>query len=393
MAADFPQWRGPNRDGGISESTRAAWPEKLTQQWRVQVGEGHSSPVHAGGRVYAFARANGKEEVLALDGASGKVLWRQSYPAPYRMNPAATRHGEGPKSTPAVQDGKLYTFGISGILSVWDAGSGRLLWRKEFSKRFRETSPLYGVAMSPLVAGGTLIVHVGGNDDGALLALDANSGAEKWQWREDGPAYASPVLAVLDGTKQVITLSQNHLIGVDFQTGKTLWKLPYKTDYAQDIVTPVIYEGTVIYSGIGNGGSGRGVFRIRPVRNGAGWTTERVWGNSDVHMYMSSPVLHGDLVFGLAATNKGQLFCLDAKTGKTLWKGKPRQGDNGALLVQGNQLLLLTTEGELVAAEASGGGYKELRRYKVADSPTWAHAVPFGDGFFIKDETSVSLWR
>jgi outer membrane protein assembly factor BamB len=390
-AADFPQWRGPARDGVIEG--RSAWPERLQQKWKVPVGEGHATPLFAAGRLFVFAREKGQEQVLTLDPATGKVIWRQAYPAPYRMNPAATSHGEGPKSTPLFFNGKLYTLGISGILSAWDANSGKLLWRKEFRGRFKETSPLYGAAMSPLADGKLLIAHVGGTDDGALIAFDTDTGEEKWQWKGDGPSYASPVIASFDGVRQIVTQSQDNVIGVELASGALLWKVPHKTDYVQDIITPLIHGGLVIYSGIGYNGSGRGVFALRPTRSGGAWQAERVWQNTDVALYMSNPVRSGDLLFGVAMQNKGQPFCLDLKSGRTLWKGNPRQGDNAALLLAGDALVMLTTEGELVVARAAGNAYSELRRYKVADSPTWAHPVPVAAGWAIKDLDSVALWQ
>lgn len=391
MASDFPQWRGTKRDGVID--ARAEWPEKLQQKWRVTVGEGHSTPIHAAGRLYVFSREKGQEQLTAIDPVSGKVTWRQTYAAPYRMSPAATTHGEGPKSTPAYYNGKIYTLGISGILSAWSAGTGKLIWRKEFSGRFKQTSPLYGTAMSPLVDGGMVIVHVGGQDDGALIAFDTESGAEKWQWRGDGPSYASPVIGTFGGVRQMVTQSQDNVIGVELATGALLWKVAHKTDYTQDIMTPVIYGDVVVYSGIGLNGSGRGVFGLKPSRRGAAWQAERVWQNADVVMYMSNPVQKGDLLFGLTMQNKGQPFCLDLKSGKTLWKGKPRQGDNAALLLSGDSIVMLTTDGELVVAKAAGDAYAELRRYKVAESATWAYPVPVGDGWVIKDVDSVALWQ
>ena len=152
LFGDWPQWRGPARDGVVNFFREpAAWPERLTRKWKIPVGLGHSSPVYAGGRIYVFSRQQDREVVSSVNPEDGKILWSQSYPAPYKMNPAAVKHGEGPKSTPVVAGGKLYTLGISGILSCFDGASGAVRWRKEFSKQFKETSPLFGTAMSPVV--------------------------------------------------------------------------------------------------------------------------------------------------------------------------------------------------------------------------------------------------
>src|SRR5690242_17353264 len=200
---EWPQWRGPNRDGVLtSADAPVSWSEHLKATWKLTVGEGHASPILAGGRIFIFTRQQDKEVASGIDLASGKVVWQQSYPAPFKMHPAAVRHGEGPKSTPLFHDGKLYTLGISGILTCWDGATGAVRWRKEF--QYREKWPLFGTAMSPLVDRGLLIAHVGGNDDGALTAFDAASGEVKWQWKGDGPAYASPIVGDFGGTRQVI---------------------------------------------------------------------------------------------------------------------------------------------------------------------------------------------
>src|SRR5262249_10512832 len=150
LAQDWPQWRGPNRDGVASSFTApTVWPDKLKTIWKVSVGVGHSSPVVDGRRVFLLSRQEENEVASCFDFDTGKLLWRDGYPAPYSMNPAATSHGKGPKSTPVFSAGKLYTLGISGVLSCYDANTGRVIWRKEFTKQFKETSPLYGTAMSP----------------------------------------------------------------------------------------------------------------------------------------------------------------------------------------------------------------------------------------------------
>ena len=158
------------------------------------------------------------------------------------MNRAATAHGKGPKSTPVVAAGRVYTLGITEILSCYDVASGRLAWRKDFSSQFPETSPDFGTAMSPLVDRGLLIVHVGTSGQGALMALDAATGDVKWRWTGDGPAYASPIAVDLGGTRQIVTQSQSQIVSVAADTGKLLWSLPFTTPYVQNIVTPLVFK-------------------------------------------------------------------------------------------------------------------------------------------------------
>jgi outer membrane protein assembly factor BamB len=387
-AQDWPQWRGPQRDGLTTLAPRASWPATLKKDWRVEVGEGHSSPVVQDGNVYQFARKGGQEVVTALDLQTGRTLWAQAYEAPYQMNSAATSHGPGPKSTPVLAEGRLYTFGISGILSCFEAATGRLLWRKHFGAFHARTSPLYGAAMSPAADQGLLFVHVGGHDDGALTAFDAATGVVRWSFKGDGPGYASPVVADLDGVRQVITQTQTRLLGVSAAKGEPLWQVPFTTEYDQNAVTPLLLPGgLVVFSGLD-----RPVVALRPRKAGAGWTMETAWQNADVPLYMSSPVLAGDRIYGFTHRRKGQLFALDARTGQTLWLSEGRQGENGALVAGGGHLFLLTSEAQLVVLKADAPSYAPLRTYTVAESASWAHPVVQDGRILVKDADSLTAW-
>ena len=387
-AEDWPQWRGTHRDGSLSSAAApSVWPDRLKLRWKVTVGEGHASPIFAGGRIFVFTRQQGKEAASSIDPATGRVVWQQSYGAPYTMHPAATWHGEGPKSTPLFSEGRLYTFGISGILTCFDAATGAVRWRNEFSKQYKATWPAFGTAMSPAADRGLLIAHVGGPDNGALTAFDAQTGAEKWRWAGDGPAYASPIIANLSGTRQVVTETQKNLVSVAEATGQLLWKIPFTTDYVQNIPTPLLYGDLVIFSGLANG-----IFAVRATAKDGKWATQTAWRNDGVALYMSSPVLAGDLIFGFSHYKKGEFFCIDARTGATKWTSPPRQGDNAAVIVSGGNLILLRDEGELMIVKAGGKAFEPLRRYTVADSPTWAHPLVLPNGVVIKDKTTLALW-
>lgn len=385
-AADWPQWRGPARDGRASLAPRATWPEALTPAWKIAVGEGHASPVVVGDRAYVFSREGEEEVVQALDLATGKRAWRASYPAPYTMNGAATGHGKGPKSTPAVAGGRVFTFGISGILSAFDAASGRLAWRKEPGAE--HGSPLYGVALSPIVEGASLIVHVGGPGKGALTAFDVATGAVRWAWKGDGPAYASPVVATIGGVRQVVTFSESFLVGVSADRGELLWKIPFTTAWVQNAVTPVVDGDRVVYSGLDHP-----IRAVRVARGASGWKTEPLWESPDVAAYMSTPVLEGGRLYGLSHRKKGQMFCLDASTGKAIWLSEGRLGDNAALVAGGERVFALTTEADLLVLPQNGATFAPARRYRVASSPTWAHPVVTGEGVLVKDRESLAYLR
>jgi outer membrane protein assembly factor BamB len=387
FAQDWPQWRGPHRDGLIASFTAPkAWPDKLKTIWKVPAGIGHSSPVVLGRRVYLFSRQEENEVASCFDLDTGKVLWRDVYPTPYFMNPAAVSHGKGPKSTPVVDNGKLYTLGISGILSCYDAAAGTLRWRREFSKTSKATSPLYGTAMSPIVDRGLVIAHVGGHDSGALTAFDADTGEMRWSWTGDGPGYASPIVVEFGGVRQIVTQTQKYIVGISASFGQLLWEIPFETEYVQNSVTPVIYKNTLIFSGLD-----KGVFAINVVLRGNKWAAEQLWQNPDVSMYLNSPVVSGDYLFGLSHKRKGQFFCLDARTGQILWTSSGREGDNAAILASGQLLFLLTDAAELLVARSGPKQLEVLKKYTVAESPTWAHPVLIGNRILIKDASTLAL--
>ena len=197
---DWPQWRGPNRDGSLPTFTAPpTWPEALTRRWKVEVGTGYATPIVVANRVYAFSRQDEDEVMRALDAETGKTIWETRYATQFKMNPATARHGPGPKSTPTFADGRLFTLGMTGIVTAFDAATGKQIWQKPAPP----VEPHFHTSQSALVDRGHVILHVGGHDQGALTAFDAATGAVKWSWNGDGPAYGSPILADFGGTRQV----------------------------------------------------------------------------------------------------------------------------------------------------------------------------------------------
>jgi outer membrane protein assembly factor BamB len=385
---DWAQWRGPHRDAVIEPGPAwKLWPAELHRLWRVEVGAGQSSPVVAGNSVFLFSREKDMEVVHALDLRSGRPLWRQGYPAPYDAYPGAASYGSGPRSTPVVSDGRLFTLGISGILSAFDAAKGRLLWQKDFAGRFPATAPPFGTSMSPLVADGLLIVHAGGHDGGALLAFDPATGSEKWSLAGDGPSYSSPILTTLLGQEQLVIQVHRRILGVDPAGGRVLWSLPFVTPCDQNIVTPLRVGDRLLVSSLD-----QGTMAIELTRSGSAWTPRLSWHTTEVSMYMSSPVLAGAQVLGLSHKKKGQYFALDAATGKVRWTSTGGQGENAAFLVAGDSILVLQGDGTLLVLGRDSASFSPARKYRVADSATFAHAVPTGSGLLIKDETGLSLF-
>jgi outer membrane protein assembly factor BamB len=325
--------------------------------------------------------------VSCFDLISGKSIWTDRYPAPYRLNPAATSHGKGPKSTPALQDGRLFTLGISGILTGYDSATGRVLWRKESGSQFKSNSPLYGNAMSPVVDGGSVIAHIGGNDGGAIVALDCVTGRTRWTWNGDGPGYASPIVLDSYGVRQLVTQTQQNLVGVSVADGQLLWKIPFTTPWVQNIVTPVRYRDLLVFSGLD-----RGVTAMKLARSGNAWKIEKAWENMDVSFYMSSPVLCGDALVGFSHRRLGQYVVLDVRTGRLLCSSRGREGENAAMLVAGDKILSLNDSAELLVFRIAGNAFETVRRYTAARSATWAHPAIAGKFIVIKDAENLLVW-
>lgn len=382
-SSDWPQWRGPRRDGSIGADLPAEWPAALTKRWEAVAGAGHSSPVVAGNRVVVFARQNDREVTRALDLGTGREIWHDEYVAPYTVNPAARAHGPGPKSTPAIAAGRVFTFGISGVLSALDLAKGKVLWRTQPPA----VLPVYGTASSPLVDGGVVIAHMGGLDRGAMTAFDAATGAVRWRWDGDGPGSGSPIIATLGGVRQVLAQTQRFLVGLNAGTGALLWRVPFTTSYNQNAITPVVAGDLVINSGLEKPVT---AYRIRS--SASQWTAEAAWTLDQTSLYMSSAVVIGSTLYGLSHRNRGQLFALDSSSGRLLWTTQGREGENASLLGNRSWLLVSTTDGELIVARPSTLKFDEVRRYQVADSALWAHPAVARQSIVIKGVEKVVCW-
>ncbi len=251
-AQDWFQWRGANRDGkviGFIEPEN--WNIELTQKWKVNVGPGDSTTALVGDKLYVFVRQGDNEVILCLDANDGNELWRDQYKA-QEVTGAASRH-PGPRSSLLVIDGKVIALGVGGILSCLDADTGRVVWRKD---PFPGVVPRFFTAMSPIAIDGMCIAHLGGAGNGAIIAYDLETGNEKWRWSDEGPEYASPVLFTIDGSKQIVTLTEKSIVGISVDDGKLLWRMPFMpSGRAYNASTPIINGQTIIYSGATRGTS------------------------------------------------------------------------------------------------------------------------------------------
>lgn len=387
QAQDWRQWRGPTRDGIVpAASAPKAWPDSLRRVWRVEIGEGYSSPVVAEGRVFVHSRRDPDEIVTALDLASGKILWQQKYPATFEKNRYATKMAKGPNATPLVAGNRLFTLGVTGVLTAWDAATGRLLWRQDFSKTV-DTSKLFcGTSASPLLLDNRVVVQIGSDvHGGKILSLDPANGAIKWEWSGHGPGYASPVVCDISGKMQIVTMTDSSIVGLDTKTGGQLWTVPFLDDWHENIVTPVWTGSLLIFSG-----TRQGTHAFALQQNNGKWQATQVWKNSEVAMYLSSPVYADGLIYGHSARQKGQFVALDAKTGTIRWATQGREGWHASVLITPRHVVYLTNGANLIVARRGTATFEVERRYDVADAEIFAMPVLLGTDVLVRDVTNLT---
>jgi outer membrane protein assembly factor BamB len=446
-AQDWPQWRGPNRDGKAADfKVPKTWPKELKQQWKTDVGEGVATPALVGDKLFVFSRQDGNEIIRCLNAADGKELWQDKYESLGASGPAGSF--SGPRSSPTVANGKVVTVGVRGVISCYDAASGKKLWRKDDFKAW----PGFHPASSPIIVDGLCIAQLGGKENGALVAYDLASGEEKWKWSGGSPAYASPVLLTVGGIKLIVAQTEAKLVAVNATTGKLAWEgaaAPRGEGGGpggggggpggggpgggrggprdNKAATPIVDGQTIIVSG-------RELKAMKLEKEGEGFVAKELWTNSEKPVVFNTPVLKNGLLYGLTGGN--ELFCLNEKDGKLAWSapagkagegqpggapgggppGGPRPdgappgqggpggprgpggrgggrggGGFGSIVDAGAVMLALTPGSELIAFEPGDKAYKELARIKVSDSQTHAYPVVSGNRIFIKDKESVAL--
>ncbi|MBE7501196.1 MAG: PQQ-like beta-propeller repeat protein [Verrucomicrobiales bacterium] len=430
QAQDWPEWRGPNRQAkAVDFKAPAAWPKELTRKWQVTVGEGVATPALVGDRLYVFARQDGKEVTRCLEAGTGKELWQESYDALGATGPS--QGFSGPRSSPLVTQGKVVTVGVRGVISCLDAATGKVLWRKDDFKAW----PSFFVASSPLVVEGLVVAQLGGADNGALVAYELGSGAERWRWSGSSPGYASPVILAVGGEKLVFAQTETAQVAVKAADGKVVWESAGAgagegggggpggrggrggggRDYKA--TTPAVDGAMFVLTGRGNKA-------VRFERSGDGFSARELWSHSEKPAQFASPVLKDGLVIGFSAAN--EFFCLDAQDGALLWSvqmpspaegqaapaaerpagqegargpggpggrgGRMGGGGYGSLVDVGPAVLALTPSSDLIVFKPSRERFEGLARYKVAESPTHAYPVVSGNRVFVKDREAVILW-
>ncbi len=385
-AQDWTQWRGPTRDGLVpAANVPVSWPDSLRRAWRIEIGEGYSSPIVADGRVFVHSRRDPDEIVMAIELTSGKILWQQKYPATFEKNRYATKMAKGPNATPLVMGNRLFTLGITGVLTTWDTVTGRQLWRKDFSKTV-DTSKLFcGTSASPLLLDNRVVVQIGSDiHGGQILALDPSNGATKWEWRGHGPGYASPVVFDIAGKMQIVTMTDSSIVGLEAKTGSQLWYVPFLDEWHENIATPVWTGSLLIVSG-----TRQGTHAFALQQSNGKWEATEVWKNAEVAMYMSSPVYADGLIYGHSARQKGQFVALDAKTGAIRWATEGREGWHASVLLTPRHVVYLTNGADLVVARRNTTTFEIERRYDVADAEIFAMPVLLGADVVVRDATGI----
>jgi len=382
LGQDWPQWRGPNRDGKVSGfAAPEKWPGTLTQKWQTTVGQGDATPALAGDRLYVFARQGSEEVTLCLNASDGKEVWQNKYTARAVTGPPG-RH-PGPRSSPAVAGGKVATLGVGGILSCLDAATGKEAWRKD---EFPNAVPRFFAASSPLVVDGMCVAQLGGGESGGILAFDLATGDLKWKWTGEGPAYASPVLLTAAGVKQIVAHTDKSLVGLAAGDGKLLWQLPAQPQgRCYNSATPVVDGQTVFYTG-----QGKGAKAVKIEKQADGFAAKELWSNEKLGTGYNTPVLKDGHLYGLS--DQGYFFCLNAQSGEAAWTDAAKYSNFGAIVDAGSVLLALPERAGLIAFKPSDKQYEEVARLKLSDTAIYAHPLVAGKRLFVKDEQAVTLW-
>jgi len=388
-AADgWAQWRGAGRDGFVAGS---AWPDGLTADrlekgWRVELGPSYSGPVVAGDTVFVTETRDARtEHVRALDRKTGRERWQASWEGSLKVPFFAASNGSWIRSTPCVDEGRLYVAGMRDVLVCLDAASGRELWRTDFMQALESPLPSFGFVSSPLVIGGHVYVQAGSG----FVKLDKATGGIVWRVLEDGggmsgSAFSSPFPTTLGGVPQILVQTRDALAGIDPERGAVLWKTPVEAFRGMNIVTPTVSDGRVFTTSYGGGSF---LFAVDPARTDK--PVQQVWRNK-VQGYMSTPIVIGGHAY--VHLRNQRFACLDLATGKEAWITTPF-GRYWSMVAQGDRILCLDETGDLRLVRATPERYELLGAAKVAEQESWAHLAVVGDELYVRDLDGVTAWR
>jgi outer membrane protein assembly factor BamB len=395
---DWPQWRGKNRDAVLSETGLIeTLPEGvLPRRWTATVGAGYSGPTVADGRVFVTDRGSDEaesevERVLCFDADTGKPIWNHTYPSKYLI-----QYRAGPRASVTVHQGKALSVGAMGQFKCLDAASGEVLWQRDLAKEYKARMPTWGITASPLVYDDLVIQIAAGSQDACVVAMDLQTGKERWHALDERAGYAAPILVRQGDQDVVVCWTGESVSGLDPRSGKTLWRVPMASrNMPIGVATPVVQDDHLFVSSFYDGSM---LIRIDPSRPEA----EKVWWrvginekNTDaLHCMISTPILKGQYIYGV--DSYGELRCLDIKTGDRVWVNQTAvERDRWAtihIIQSGDREIMLNEQGELIYATLTPEGYdehsrcsliaptrKQLRR-RAGAGVTWAHPA-IADGY------------
>lgn len=364
-AADWPQHLGPKRDGHSAETglIREFPPAGPTVAWKREVGSGWAGPVVKDGKVILFHRVEADEVVECLDARTGKSIWKQSYRSKYRDQ---FNFDDGPRSTPLIDGKRVITLGANGQLSSWAFESGKAEWTRNINDDFNVEAGFFGVATSPMLIGGKLLINVGGKKAG-VVAFDPATGKDLWVSGNDGVSYSSPVTATVNGEELAVFFTRAGLLTVEPTSGKIRHQHPWRPriNASVNAATPIVFKNRIFLTT----SYGTGAILLEPSKEGV----KEVWsGDESISSHFSTPVLIGDHLFGIDGRQeaRARLRCVEWETGKVRWS-KEQFGCAG--LIAADKILIAVTEnGDLVLIDPSATAYKELARSAILESPVRA---------------------
>lgn len=378
-AGDWPQWRGPNRDG-ISQETGLLkqWPaEGPPLAWKTTgAGRGYSSLAVTGGRIFTMGLRGDREFVVAFDVATGKEAWATAHGGAYRDS-----RGDGPRGTPTVEGDRLYALGGNGDLSCLETRTGRIVWAMNILKKFGGENIGWGISESPLVVGEKLLVNAGG-PGASIVALNKKDGTVVWKTQSDKAGYSSAMTVQVGGKTQVVFFTQERAVGLDPNDGKVLWEYSRPSNNVANVATPVVRGNRIwISSDYGTGG---GLVEIKADAKGV--TASEVYFTKEMRNHHSSSVLVGDYLYGFSSSI---LTAIRFDTGEVAWRD--RSVGKGSLVFADGHLYCLSENGVVGLVEATPAGYREKGRFRITQDslPTWTHPVISGGRLYLRDQDTI----
>ena len=378
----WTNFRGPERAGRYDEmGVLASWPsEGLSPIWKQPVGLGYGSFTIADGRAYTVEQRRRQEVVVAYDPATGKQLWAQAWNAEFTDST-----GDGPRTTPTWDDGRLYALGATGELRCLDAKTGAVIWGKNILNDNQASNLPWAMAASPLVVDDKVIVLPGGTSNNSVVAYNKMTGAPVWKSQSDRQAYVSPMLVTLAGRRQVLVVSSSRVFGLAPEDGSLLWSQAWDTDMGINVSQPIMVSGNRFFI---SSGYGKGAALVEVSGGGKSFNARTIWENINMKNKFNSSVLHEGHVYGL---DEGILSCVDVNTGTRKWKGG-RYG-YGQVLLAGGNLIVMSDTGELALVKATPDSYTELAKFQALDGKTWNYPAIAGGRLLVRNSTQMAAYN